>query len=56
MYKTILKISLWMSLMIAFLIIAFRTNDAINGQVFASLGIITGGFFLKFISNPKLSK
>jgi len=38
-------------LMMAFLIIAIITNDYINRQLFASLGIITGAFTSKFILN-----
>jgi len=38
-------------LMMAFLIIAVITNDVINRQLFASLGIITGAFTSKFILN-----
>lgn len=38
-------------LMIAFLMIAFITNDVISRHLFASLGIIMGAFTSKFVSN-----
>lgn len=37
--------------MIAFLMIAFITNDVISRHLFASLGIIMGAFTSKFVSN-----
>ena len=49
-----LKTSFFLTLMIVFLIIAFITDDPVNGQLFASLGIITGSYANKFISTPQV--
>ena len=38
-------------LMMAFLIIAIISNNVVDRQLFASLGIIMGAFTTKFISN-----
>jgi 4-hydroxybenzoate polyprenyltransferase len=38
-------------LMIAFLMIAVLSNDVVDRQLFASLGIVMGAFTTKFISN-----
>jgi len=40
----ILKTTAYLVLMIVFLILAFITNDQVDGQFFASLGIITWAF------------
>lgn len=41
--------------MVAFLIMAFVTKDAVNSQLFVSLGIIMGAFASKhlLLKNPK---
>lgn len=50
----VIKTSVCLILMIAFLIMAFITKNVVNSQLFASLGIITGALTLKFLStkNP----
>jgi len=45
------KTILCLILMMVFLMIAIISTDVINRQLFASLGIITGAFTSKFISN-----
>jgi hypothetical protein len=47
----ITKTILCLVLMMVFLMIAVISNDVINRQLFASLGIITGAFTSKFLSN-----
>jgi hypothetical protein len=49
-----LKTSLFLTLMIVFIVIAFITDDPVNGQLYASLGIITGSYANKFISTPQV--
>jgi hypothetical protein len=50
MNVVIIKTTISLALMIAFLTIPFITNDTKNGQLFASLGIITGAYACKFLS------
>ena len=50
MMLIVIKTSLCLVLMIAFLIMAFVTKDVVNSQLFASLGIITGAYASKFVS------
>jgi len=38
-------------LMIVFIMIAFLSNDMVDRQLFASLGIVMGAFTSKFLSN-----
>jgi hypothetical protein len=42
--------------MIVFLILTFITNEVINQQLFASLGIMLGLLSLKFVSNQTQQK
>lgn len=51
MNLTVIKPSLCLILMIAFLIMAFITKDVVNSHLFTSLGIVTGTFASKFASN-----
>jgi hypothetical protein len=37
--------------MIVFIMIAFLSNDMVDRQLFASLGIVMGAFTSKFLSN-----
>ena len=51
----IIKTFFILVVMVAFLIIAFITKDAVNSQLLVSLGIIAGAFASKHLSpkNPK---
>jgi hypothetical protein len=51
----VLKTSFCLALMIAFMLIAFITNDAANGQLFGSLGIIAGAYSSKFLSTKNIT-
>jgi hypothetical protein len=51
----VIKTSFCYVLMMAFLIMAFITNDAANGQLFASLGIIAGAYSSKFLSTKNIT-
>ncbi|MFT4756770.1 MAG: hypothetical protein ACI91R_001418 [Vicingaceae bacterium] len=46
----IIKTTISLVLMIAFLTMSFITNEAENEQLFASSGIITGAYLCKFLS------
>ncbi len=39
--------------MIVFIPLAFLTKDALNSQLFASIGIISGALITKFMSTAK---
>lgn len=52
----ILKTIVCLVLMITFLIMTFITDVPADGKLFASLGIITGAFALKFISIQNTKK
>lgn len=54
MNAIVIKTIFILVLMIAFLIMAFITEDVINSQLFASLGIITGTFASKHLSPKNL--
>lgn len=51
MNLSIIKTVFCLLLTIACLLMAFATNDAVNGQLFASLGILTGVYSFKISSN-----
>jgi|UPI0004B53324 hypothetical protein len=51
----LIKISIYLLLVIAFLVSAFITKDEINSQIFTSLSIIIGVLAFK-LSSPKNSK
>lgn len=40
-----------LALMIVFIMLAILSNDMVDRQLFASLGIVMGAFTSKFISN-----
>jgi hypothetical protein len=54
MNTMIIKTIFIMVVMVSFLIIAFITKDAVNSQLFVSLGIIAGAFALKHLSPKNL--
>ena len=50
MYIKAIKTFFFLTLIIAFLVMAFITNDAGNRKLFSSLGIISLAFVSKFMS------
>jgi uncharacterized BrkB/YihY/UPF0761 family membrane protein len=51
MNNILLKTIFCLVIMIVFLLMAFATKDAENGQLFALAGIITGSYLFKFLLN-----